>query len=184
MGRRKLFNRDQVLDKALPVFWQNGYAHTTVQDLELATGVNKSGLYGEFSGKEDLFLSSLLYYMANRGGAERLLREPLGWDNVQSFLELSLTRPYGQRGCFVVNSLREVAVLPAQAANLLNHSRERLTELLELNLAAATTRLPPAALAALALTFYTGLSMEQNVATTSEAGQERIASFMALLRAA
>ena len=184
MGRRKLFNREQVLAKALPVFWQNGYAHTTVQDLEAATGVNKSGLYGEFSGKEDLFLASLQYYMAHRGGAERLSRLPLGWDNVQSFLELALTRPDGQRGCFVVNSLREVAVLPAQAATLLNASRARLTALLEHNLAAETTRLPTAALADLALTFYTGLSLEQNVAISSEAGQARIASMMTLLRAA
>lgn len=184
MGRKKLFNREQVLDKALPVFWRNGYAHTTVQDLEVATGVNKSGLYGEFSGKEDLFLASLQYYMAHRGGAERLSRLPLGWDNVQSFLELSLTRPYEQRGCFVVNSLREVAVLPEQAATLLAASRARLTNLLEQNLAAVGTATPPAVLAALVLTFYTGLSMEQNVATSVEDGEARVATFMGMLRAA
>jgi hypothetical protein len=34
MGRPKLFNREEVLKKAMPVFWAGGYADTAVQDLE------------------------------------------------------------------------------------------------------------------------------------------------------
>jgi hypothetical protein len=47
MGRPKQFNREGVLDRAIPVFWKHGFANTTVQHLEEATGVNKSGLYSE-----------------------------------------------------------------------------------------------------------------------------------------
>src|ERR1700722_13886914 len=36
MGRRKLFTREDVLDKAIPVFWKHGLAETSVQDLEQA----------------------------------------------------------------------------------------------------------------------------------------------------
>ena len=36
----------------VPVFWKHGYADTSVQELERATGVTKSGLYAEFAGKE------------------------------------------------------------------------------------------------------------------------------------
>src|SRR6266436_9724149 len=48
MGRRKLFTREDVLNKTIPVFWKHGLAETSVQDLERATGVRKSGLYAEF----------------------------------------------------------------------------------------------------------------------------------------
>src|SRR5437660_6090131 len=43
MGRRKLFTREDVLNKTIPVFWKHGLAETSVQDLERATGVRKSG---------------------------------------------------------------------------------------------------------------------------------------------
>ena len=48
MGRRRNFSREDVLTKAIPMFWKRGFADTKVEDLEEATGVNKSGLYSEF----------------------------------------------------------------------------------------------------------------------------------------
>jgi AcrR family transcriptional regulator len=59
MGRPKKFNREGVLERAIPVFWKHGFANTTAQHLEEAIGVNKSGLSSEFKDKEDLFLASL-----------------------------------------------------------------------------------------------------------------------------
>ena len=58
MGRPKNFNREGVLEKALPVFWRRGFADASLHELELATGVNKSGLYSEFKDKEDLITKS------------------------------------------------------------------------------------------------------------------------------
>ena len=86
MGRPKQFIREEVLQKALPLFWEKGISATTVQDLEAATGVNKSGLYSEFENKEDIFLASLRYYLENRGGEAILTAEPKGWDNIQRLL--------------------------------------------------------------------------------------------------
>jgi AcrR family transcriptional regulator len=63
MGRPKSFNREDVLKKAMPVFWRRGFADASLHELELATGVNKSGLYSEFEDKEDLFVQSLQYYL-------------------------------------------------------------------------------------------------------------------------
>jgi AcrR family transcriptional regulator len=48
-----------VFDRAIPVFWKHAFANTTVQQLEEATGVNKSGPYSEFKDKEGLFLPVL-----------------------------------------------------------------------------------------------------------------------------
>jgi AcrR family transcriptional regulator len=40
----------------MPVFWKHGFSDTSLQELERATGVNKSGLYSEFRDKKDLFI--------------------------------------------------------------------------------------------------------------------------------
>ena len=78
MGRPKNFSREGVLEKAIPVFWKRGFSDTSVQDLERATGVNKSGLYAEFRDKEDLFVESLRYYLATQAKRGLLTEEPLG----------------------------------------------------------------------------------------------------------
>jgi AcrR family transcriptional regulator len=88
MGRPKQFSRRGVLEKALPVFWRHGFADTSLQALERATGVNKSGLYAEFDGKEDLFLESLRYYLDEQNKRGLLTAKPLGWRNVERFLRL------------------------------------------------------------------------------------------------
>src|SRR6202165_2605504 len=79
MGRPKNFSREGVLEKALPVFWKHGFADTSLQDLEKATGVNKSGLYTEFRDKEDLFVACLRHYLESQGKRGLLTKEPLGW---------------------------------------------------------------------------------------------------------
>jgi hypothetical protein len=38
MGRPKSFSREEVLEKAMPVFWKHGFSDTSLQDLERATG--------------------------------------------------------------------------------------------------------------------------------------------------
>lgn len=55
MGRIKQFNRNDVLQKALPLFWEKGFANTGMQEIEKATGVNKSGLYSELKTKTKSF---------------------------------------------------------------------------------------------------------------------------------
>jgi TetR/AcrR family transcriptional regulator, copper-responsive repressor len=87
MGRPKNFSREEVLEKAMPVFWKHGFSDTTLQDLERATGVNKSGLYTEFRDKEDLFVACLLYYLESQEKRGLLTKKPLGWNNVETFLK-------------------------------------------------------------------------------------------------
>src|ERR1700722_11999860 len=119
MARPKQFSRQGVLEKALPVFWRHGFADASLQELERATGVNKSGLYAEFEGKEDLFLESLRYYFEEQDKRGLLTAEPLGWRNIERFLRLGPGRSEGPKGCFCVNSMRDLSILPPRAAALL-----------------------------------------------------------------
>jgi len=186
MGRPKLFSREEVLTKAISVFWEKGFAETSVQDLERTTGVNKSGLYAEFKDKKDIFLESLRYYLETRGGDDILAAEPKGWHNIERFLAVAQTCYVGgRRGCFSVNSLRDIALLPHDAQQIIDRNNATLKKLIMSNIKA---ELPGATnaplLADMVLTLFSGLCIEQNVASNQAAISRKITSFMDFLRTA
>ena len=161
MGRPKNFSREGVLRKALSVFWKHGFADTSLQELERATRVNKSGLYSEFEGKEDLFVQSLQYYLELQQKRGLLTAEPFGWSNVERFLKLGLCNTKEQKGCFSISSMREFPILPSKAFDIVSKSRLELKKLIAKNIEVESPNMDPHLLAELVLTFFTGLCMEQ-----------------------
>lgn len=182
MGRPKKYERDEVLEKAMRLFWTRGFAHTGLQDLEKATGVNKSGLYTEFAGKDDIFVSSLQYYYDNRGSGELLIREPFGWKNIEDFLKFIAKGWAGEEGCLNINSMRELEILPTKAREMVTSSRVQLKQIFEKNIAAEKTELSPAELAEIAATFFSGFCIEQNIKSSRAAKIRRIEEFMRAIR--
>jgi len=63
MAGVRQFDEDAVLDKALGLFWQKGYAETTMQELATVTGVQRGSLYNAYQGKDALFLKVFDRYM-------------------------------------------------------------------------------------------------------------------------
>lgn len=183
MARHKEFRREEVLEKALRVFWEKGFADASLHNLEEATGVNKSGLYSEFKDKQDLFLESLRYYLAHRGGAELLARQPLGLKNVRDFLEIGNSCEDGQRGCFSVNTLRELSILPPEAQKIILQKNKKLKKLISQNIAAERPQANAEMLAELAHTFFSGLSIEQNLTPSKSVTSRKVSEFMRLLEA-
>jgi AcrR family transcriptional regulator len=181
MARPRNFSREGVLEKALPVFWKHGFADASLQELEKATGVNKSGLYSEFSGKEELFLESLRFYL-DRMQLGLLMVEPLGWDNVEQFLKLGPRTTEGQKGCFAVSSMRELAILPPAAIEMLGQGRVQLKQLIAKNIEAEKPKADVNDLASMVVTFYTGLSVEQNLKSSRAATGRKVDNLMQVLR--
>ena len=64
MAGVKQFDREEVLDCAMRVFWERGYEATSIQDLVEATGLSRGSLYATFSDKKLLFLAVLARYAA------------------------------------------------------------------------------------------------------------------------
>ena len=182
MGRPKKFDRESVLVNALPVFWRHGFADTSLHELERATGVNKSGLYSEFKGKEDLFVQSLRYYVDNLELGPMLASEPLGWDNIERFLKARYRNGQGLKGCFAVNSMRESAILPRPAVDILTQSGRKLKELVAKNIEAEQPETKVDVLAELVLTVFTGLRMEHNVSSGHTGVVRKVNEFMKLIR--
>ncbi|AZG74891.1 MULTISPECIES: TetR/AcrR family transcriptional regulator [Shewanella] len=61
-GRKRAFDKEVVLDKAMRLFWANGYSGTSVANLSSELGINTSSLYGTFVNKEQLFKDALAHY--------------------------------------------------------------------------------------------------------------------------
>jgi AcrR family transcriptional regulator len=184
MGRPRKFSREGVLRKALPVFWKYGFARTTLPDLEQATGVNKSGLYAEFESKEALFLACLRHYHDTHSGGVLLMAEPLGWGNIQRFLEEAPSCAIDQRGCFSVNSMRELDGLPAEARKVIAAGCAKLNQLLRANVAFEKPKMDVNSLCELISAFFSGICIEANLNPDRKRAQRKIWDFMQMLRAA
>jgi AcrR family transcriptional regulator len=148
------------------------------------TGVNKSGLYSEFEGKEELFLACLRYYLDRRRGSALLSAKPLGWDNIQRFLEEAPSCALNQKGCFSVNSMRELAALPPQARKVIADGRAKLKRLLKANIAAENPKMDVDAACDLVSVFFSGICIEANLNSDRSRARQKIENFMQMLRTA
>jgi AcrR family transcriptional regulator len=67
-GRPREFDLDRTLDRAVRVFWRQGYEGTAIADLTAALGINRPSLYAAFGNKESLFRRVLERYSEQRAG--------------------------------------------------------------------------------------------------------------------
>ena len=182
MGRPKNFSREEMLEKAIPIFWKQGFSDTSLEDLERATGVNKSGLYSEFRNKEDLFVECLRYYLASQQKRGLLTEEPLGWKNIETFLKRGPHRKEAQKGCFSISSMREFAILPDEVHAIVAQSRATMKRLLVKNIEAAGSAMDPESVAEMVLVFFSGLCIEYNLTSGKNSRARNIGSLMKVLR--
>jgi TetR/AcrR family transcriptional regulator, transcriptional repressor for nem operon len=61
-GRPLEFDRVEALDKAMQLFWRQGYDGTSMSDLTAELGVGRQSLYGAFGDKRALFIACLERY--------------------------------------------------------------------------------------------------------------------------
>jgi len=127
-GRHRSFDKDNALEKAMQVFWQNGYPGTSLTDLTNAMGINKSSLYAAFGNKEELFNQVIEFYLNKHGvvhSAELFKTEQSLQERVRSYL-LSivnmLTDPDLPKGCLICHATSEIAgsCLPENSATNIN----------------------------------------------------------------
>lgn len=59
---RAQFDRDEVLDKAVILFWKNGFSASSMQQVVQCTGLKPGSIYLAFGNKEGLFREALERY--------------------------------------------------------------------------------------------------------------------------
>ncbi|MBE9638396.1 TetR/AcrR family transcriptional regulator [Salipiger mangrovisoli] len=62
MARQARHDRQEVLGKALELFWSKGYHATSLKDLELALDMRPGSIYAAFGSKEALYSETLALY--------------------------------------------------------------------------------------------------------------------------
>ncbi|MBU2711873.1 TetR/AcrR family transcriptional regulator [Zooshikella harenae] len=114
MGRPIEFDRNEVLEQALQLFWNTGYSATSVANLVEATKLKPGSLYAAFKSKRGLFIATLDRY-ADRCISElqRCLaadQSPLNTIRYYfSQLILKIVEDEESKGCFLINTMLEVA---------------------------------------------------------------------------
>lgn len=134
MPRRKEFEPEEALSKAMMVFWEQGYEKTSMQDLVERMGVHKRSMYDTFGDKHALFMAALERYA---GAAEAWQRSVLAQSDspraaLRALLEIALPDP-GARppGCLVVNCATEMAAHDPEAAGRVRRSFAVSQQMLE-----------------------------------------------------
>ncbi|MEL6350088.1 MAG: TetR/AcrR family transcriptional regulator [Myxococcota bacterium] len=110
MPRRKAFDPDHALDRAMELFWQRGYDGASMSDLLEHMGISRQSLYDTFGDKPQLFQQALDRY-ARRNVSAMLyeLEQPdAGADALRAFFrrlpDILLSFPE-RRACLMVNTM-------------------------------------------------------------------------------
>ena len=113
MPRVKTFDENEVLIKAMNLFWKQGYSATSIQDLVNFLGINRASLYDTFGGKEQLFKKSFALY--RKSNIEGLIQFFEVHPNVKigfsKLFDISIQDAISDKeakGCFVVNTTTEL----------------------------------------------------------------------------
>ncbi|MCM8531390.1 MAG: TetR/AcrR family transcriptional regulator [Lentisphaeraceae bacterium] len=134
MGRNKTYNKEEVLEKALELFWRKGYEGTHLQDLVSHTGLNRFSLYKEFGGKDGLFHEVFELYVGRVTGFLSVLTEnPQGLPTILKFFK-SLDISFFLHGCFLINSLSEKFLIQEKTYEKALAWTIKFDEALEMNL--------------------------------------------------
>lgn len=189
-GRPRSFDRDEALERAMHVFWRQGYEATSVDDLTAAMGITPPSLYSAFGDKKQLFLEAVTRYQAGPGCfAEKALSEEATAERAMWRLLTEAVRSFSNpdtpKGCMVVLSATNCAAESADVMNALVERRRMAERAVRARIAAggAAGELSPDAdidaLAGLVITTLYGLAIYARDGASSAALHKIVAQAMA-----
>ena len=111
MARKKEYNEQEVVEKAMHLFWRNGYETTSMQMLEKEMGINKFSIYSSFGNKHGLFLESLNLYKSKVSATLLKLKNGTeGIEDIKHFFMDSVSFDFktdSTKGCLLTNTYNE-----------------------------------------------------------------------------
>ena len=159
MARPREFNEDEVIDRAVDLFWRKGFADTSIGDLEEALGMGRQSIYNTFGDKRSLYIRALQhYYEKGTSTISSFLNEgKRGLDSIHAYFNMVVEQhasPEGARGCFLVKSLVDhgtsdpevVSRCRSNENRLVSMFKQALTEAVEDQTISATTNVGATAL--------------------------------------
>jgi TetR/AcrR family transcriptional repressor of nem operon len=131
MARTRGFDEDEVLDRAMALFWRKGFEATSIEELVGVSRINRASMYAAFGDKRRLFLAVLDHYLT-RVNAERLAILSQGESATAAIagffgaIIAAATGPERHLGCLITNTLTEVAPTDPEIAAKLQSSLQRI----------------------------------------------------------
>jgi AcrR family transcriptional regulator len=189
MSRASEFDETEVLDKALQVFWRQGYEGTSLTDVLDATGLTKSSLYSAFGDKEDLFHRIVERYLSKHVAFRQAcaLAEPTPRRIVESLLYGMADLHAGSRtppGCLVTSAALACSPASEPIRQYLVRSRNEFGQILGDRLEAVKNAgpLPPgmtsADAARLVVLTIQGMAVEAKGGATRNQLREIVRTFL------
>ncbi|WP_238650268.1 TetR/AcrR family transcriptional regulator [Paenibacillus piscarius] len=134
MARSKEFDIDDVLLKAMTIFWQQGYEKTSMQDLVAGMGIHKRSMYDTFGDKHTLYIKALERFASIQ--SSRLEARVEGVDSaaaaIRLLFEATIHRNDAEpKGCMLVNTAVELSGYDPEAAARANEAFEDTEALIE-----------------------------------------------------
>ena len=134
MGRAPKFDDDEILDRAMAVFWRHGWSTTSIRDLEVGLDLKAPSIYRRF-GSKDLLGAAVVDHYVERVIGRRVAThlngsgDPLA--NLRRFLESSVTQTSDTQrlwGCLVTTTALEVDSPGPELAGALRRGSPGLRE--------------------------------------------------------
>ena len=130
MARPKEFNTEEVLEKAIRLFRQQGYTAASIQDLTEATGLSRSSLYDTFGDKHALYLAALNQYIAQRRRMmQYVLNQPLSKkEGLRAYLTefVKMLMEEEEPGCLAVEAATELAGRDKEVSQIIARNIEEI----------------------------------------------------------
>ena len=123
MPRKKQFEVDEALTKAMREFWGRGYHPTSMQDLVDCMGIGRGSIYDTFGSKRGLFMRSLDHYIKVYISAfqDMLANSTSPSESIVNVFECAIAALVvdGSRdGCFIINTAAELAAHDDEVAEV------------------------------------------------------------------
>ncbi len=194
MPRQKNFEVEQVVGRAMDVFWEKGFECTSISDLTEATGVQRQSLYNAFGDKRDLFIRAFHKYDTEERRASLAALEAQGQplEAIRTLFQTGVEQCLAdktQRGCFLVNTALSLHNLDEEIAAMVRASLEDLRSFFERQLQHAKVRkeipesLDPVATASGLLASLIGIKVMARASTSRELLEQMSDQALRLLEA-
>ena len=131
MARTKDFDEDEVLEKAINLFWYKGYNGTSMQDLVDGLGISRSSLYDTYGDKHTLFIKALETYQGSSSGkmcniVSNTTSAKEAIKRLLEFTTVELLSDKEHKGCFSVNAEIEVAPHDKEVSDMICQSEQQV----------------------------------------------------------
>ena len=124
MPRKKEFDVDAVLHRAMKAFWKHGYEATSLNDLLECMQIQRASLYNAFGDKHTLFLDTLRRYdtVVRRAEVAKRMKMPSPRQAILGLFRDTITAVVvhgAHDGCFLINTSLDVAPHDEEVAKVI-----------------------------------------------------------------